>query len=283
MMFRPYFIAFLVLISNAAASAQEITFVLRANASQICLTDSLKISYRISGYDQLKVWTKLSKITGFELLQGPDARQTENVRSNKRGGYDTVRSYEAIYTLRPLATGQYTLPALTATLANGKVLQSNTLQLKVIRDCRARIIDTSFGETAGAAFPFMSIYVPTGDTSKVGKLQDELRRMANGLLYLGEVITEPRNVYITFYCKTADSRAACMQWAQQQGFRIPNNSDLDGADEHGEYLLWIARKEVAIPDKIFPVVQQIIQKVEERFTPQVRYKGVLAQQLKAVR
>lgn len=278
MMLRLSLIALLVLAGSVAFS-QEITFVLRADATQICLSDSLKISYRISGYSQLKAITKLDEMPGFELIQGPGARQTQNIQSNSRGGYDTSRSYEVAYTLRPLATGRFTLPALTVTTADGRTLPSNTLEVTVVRDCKARIRNTSF-DAATATTPVFKGYIHAGDTSRDGKLHDELRGLGNSLLHQGEVITEPRNVYLTFYCKTADSRTACMQWAQQQGFRIPGNADLDGADKNGEYLFWIARKEVAIPDSLFPMVRQIVHALEDRFKSQVRYGWATAQQLK---
>ena len=59
---------------------------------------------------------------------------------------------------------------------------------------------------------------------------------------------------------------------EQLSFHIPKQLDI--ADKAGESPLWIAKKYSAEPSKVFPMINEIVLAIDNRFNEQVYYERI---------
>lgn len=111
------------------------------------------------------------------------------------------------------------------------------------------------------------------------KRMDEIASSARGLIYVGEDLDTPRNIYTSFNCKTEEERTRCIAWAKAHGMRAPQPTDLNPADKSGNFQFWISIHEPALPEKLAPKIDSIISEITTAF-PSVTYADVVMQQLK---
>lgn len=105
----------------------QVKFSASCNEHQIAKNEFLQIQFKIENASSIES-LKLPDFKNFEVVSGP-SRETGYVSYNGNASH-----YDAIgYLLKPLGTGQFTIPPATA-IINGKEFKSNSLRVVVSKN-----------------------------------------------------------------------------------------------------------------------------------------------------